>query len=87
MLLHVYSIMELIGGAMMYSCTELQMATAQFSKKKVIGKGGFGTVYHRTLRQTSVAIKILNDVCLHINLHACICIIIMHHFVVRNADA
>ena len=56
---------------MRYSGTELEIATAQFSKKNVIGQGGFGTVYHGTIRQTSVAVKLLNVVCFHNNIHLC----------------
>lgn len=42
----------------------LSEVTESFSKDRLIGKGGFGQVYHGRLRHSDVAIKVLNDVCM-----------------------
>ena len=48
---------------MVYQYNELQKATNNFSKDTVVGRGGFGTVYKGYLRHTTVAVKLLTDVC------------------------
>ncbi|KAJ3689814.1 hypothetical protein LUZ61_018978 [Rhynchospora tenuis] len=44
-----------------FSLGELQQATQNFSESLKIGQGGFGSVYKGSLRQTTVAIKLLNS--------------------------
>lgn len=41
---------------------ELQEATQDFSKKHMVGKGGFGQVYRGRVRCSDVAIKVLSAV-------------------------
>jgi chromosome segregation ATPase len=43
-----------------FSLQELQQATQNFSESFKIGGGGFGSVYKGSLRQTTVAIKMLH---------------------------
>lgn len=52
-----------VGGAMFFEYSELMKATGNFRKDTVVGRGGFGTVYKGDLRHTTVAIKLLTDVC------------------------
>mgnify|MGYP003703348449 CR=1 FL=1 len=45
-----------------FASRELQLATDNFNKKNVLGKGGFGKVYKGVLsNNTKVAVKWLND--------------------------
>ena len=50
------------GDAMIFSFDDLSSVTNNFSKDKIIGKGGFGKVYRGRLRHSEVAIKVLNTV-------------------------
>ena len=47
---------------MIFSFDDLSSVTNNFSKDKIIGKGGFGKVYRGRLRHSEVAIKVLNTV-------------------------
>ena len=48
---------------MNFTPEELCSATMDYSRKSIISKGGFGTVYKRTVRGSlNVAIKVLNKV-------------------------
>ncbi|KAJ4803018.1 U-box domain-containing protein kinase family protein [Rhynchospora pubera] len=44
-----------------FSLQELEQATQSFSESLKIGEGGFGSVYKGSLRQTTVAIKVLHS--------------------------
>ncbi|XP_062206178.1 U-box domain-containing protein 33-like isoform X2 [Phragmites australis] len=48
-----------------FSLMELEQATQDFSSSLNIGRGGFGSVYKGFLRNTTVAIKVLNTETLH----------------------
>jgi hypothetical protein len=48
------------GDAMIFSFDDLSKVTNNFSKEKMIGKGGFGRVFHGKLRYSDVAVKVLN---------------------------
>ena len=48
---------------MIFPLEDLCQVTDNFSKEKLIGKGGFGHVYRAKLRHSDVAIKVLNTVC------------------------
>ena len=50
------------GDAMIFSLDDLSKATNNFSKEKMIGKGGFGRVFRGKLRYSDVAVKVLNTV-------------------------
>ncbi|XP_078171569.1 protein NSP-INTERACTING KINASE 1-like [Carex rostrata] len=51
-----------LGNLRRFSFKELQVATNNFSSKKILGKGGFGDVYKGELRDgTLVAVKRLKD--------------------------
>ena len=41
---------------------QIKVATDDFSQERVIGKGGYGTVYQRYINCTLVAVKVLNEV-------------------------
>ena len=47
---------------MIFPLEDLCQVTDNFSKEKLIGKGGFGHVYRAKLRHSDVAIKVLNTV-------------------------
>ena len=51
-----------LGGSMLFSHELLREATNNFSKDKLVGKGGFGRVFKGRLRHSDVAIKVLNTV-------------------------
>ena len=42
-----------------YTIEEIITATEGFSPEKVIGEGGYGTVYHCSLDSTPVAVKVV----------------------------
>lgn len=50
------------GDAMIFSSDLLRDVTDNFSKGRLIGKGGFGNVFKGKLRHLDVAIKVLNTV-------------------------
>ena len=50
---------------MRFTGKELDDATSGFSISKQIGEGGYGSVYKGKLRQTTVAIKLLSQVCIN----------------------
>ncbi len=55
----------------------IRKATENFSDKKVIGHGGFGTVYKAEISRTPMAIKVLKDVSANLSsILGTIC----HHF-------
>ena len=47
---------------MVFSVDDLSRVTDNFSKERLIGKGGFGKVYRGKLRHADVAVKVLNTV-------------------------
>ena len=47
---------------MIFSFDDLSQVTNNFSKEKMIGKGGFGRVFRGKLRHVDVAVKVLNTV-------------------------
>ena len=47
---------------MIFSYDDLSKVTDNFSKERLIGKGGFGVVYRGKLRHADVAVKVLNTV-------------------------
>ena len=51
-----------IGDAMIFSFEDLSKVTNNFSKEKMIGKGGFGRVFRGKLRHSDVAVKVLSTV-------------------------
>ncbi len=51
-----------IGSAMVFSQEDITVATNNFAENKVVGQGGFGTVYHGFLRYTDIAVKVLTKV-------------------------
>ena len=62
MVLALTVFMLLTGDAMMFSFDDLSKVTNNFSKERLIGKGGFGKVYRGKLRHADVAVKVLNPV-------------------------
>lgn len=60
---------------MNFTPEELCSATMDYSRKSIIGKGGFGTVYKGTVRGSlNVAIKVLNKVSIiHLYISCLIC--------------
>ena len=53
---------------MQLSIDDLKQACDGFHPSKQIGKGGFGEVYRGYFRSTSIAVKLLTDVCILGNL-------------------
>ena len=51
-----------LGDAMIFAHELLCDVTNNFAKERLIGKGGFGSVYCARLRHADVAIKVLNTV-------------------------
>ena len=49
----------LTGDAVVFSLVDLSEVTNYFSKERMIGKGGFGDVFHARLRHLDVALKSL----------------------------
>ena len=49
-------------GIMKFSGLEISAATSEFDIPKMIGEGGYGSVYKGKLRLTAVAIKLLTQV-------------------------
>ena len=50
----------LCAGLHEFSAAEITSSTAEFSK--LVGKGGFGSVYKGTYQHLAVAVKVLNAV-------------------------
>lgn len=50
------------GDAMIFSLDDLSKMSDNFSKQRMIGKGGFGRVFRGKLRHLEVAVKVLNTV-------------------------
>ena len=51
------------------SYTGIQRATNNFDQRRMIGNGGFGSVYLGEIARTQMAIKVLKDVCKHLFLN------------------
>ena len=50
-----------------FSELQLKDATENFSPNRLIGKGGFGSLYHGYMSCTHVAVKVLNEVYSYLN--------------------
>ena len=49
----------MLSSVLQFSPSEIEEATAKFSKERVVGKGGFGKVFWAIIRGTKVAVKCL----------------------------
>ena len=59
-------------GIWEFTNSEIDVATAKYSK--VVGQGGFGTVYQGIYHDLHIVVKQLNRVCCMISMSVCVCV-------------
>ena len=71
-----------------FSYTKLESATLSFSKTRLLGTGGFGSVYKGFIGGTTVAIKLLHKVTARYQQSFCsdIDLVIIKLLVIRNVE-